>query len=226
MKGWGDLKGLNLTGLDPVVIDRFWTKVDLHGPDHDGSECWIFRGLGTTTLSGRYPMFGLPGHGPVAAHQVAYALTHDGRLPPDRILVNDCPTLHCVHHWTARTTVEAAQRIHRTSTLIPVDTIRDMRRSGMTAEEVAAAFPSLPRRVVDNVIANHTFADSDYQPAVKSRREEWPSRFRLSPEQIVEVQAERRDGATLRKIAERVGLPISTVWEAINGPSHRSRRKS
>lgn len=234
MTGWGELRGLDLTDLAPEIVERFWVKVDKDGPMWNGSPCWLFVGRPRTwygrtiPLSSSYSMFSVPSRRVVLAHHVAYALTHGGILPPNLITMKECPTSHCIRHWTACSRAEAGNAITRAVTLMPVEEMRALRRQGLSCEEIAAAFPALSQKQVSNVIRNRTFVDPDYQAEadaqVAAHRVEYPSRRRITPEQVDEIKAEVSSGATLKSIAHRLGAPYSTVWEAIHGPSHKARR--
>lgn len=66
--------------VDPTrrqMEDRFWSKVDVRGPD----ECWLWRGWRNQNGHGQ---FSLDGQRRMPAHVVAWVLTHGRPLPASK----------------------------------------------------------------------------------------------------------------------------------------------
>lgn len=82
---------------DPVIIGRFWTKVDLHGalPEHrpDLGHCWLWKASTTFGYGQFAPRNKMR---PLRAHRFAYELLV-GPIPEGLELDHLCRVRHCVN---------------------------------------------------------------------------------------------------------------------------------
>lgn len=93
-----------------VLCRRFWSKVDVRGPD----ECWPWKACrsGRKKSGKLYGRFGLRGRQIITAHRAAYLLTH-GEVADDLFVCHRCDyTLCCnpLHLWEGTAADNAADR--------------------------------------------------------------------------------------------------------------------
>lgn len=69
-------------------MERFWSKVDIKGPD----ECWLWQAEITKNGYGKFTI----GHHHIGAHRMAYEL-EVGIAPPNKIVRHTCDNSSCVN---------------------------------------------------------------------------------------------------------------------------------
>lgn len=82
--------------VPPEYAARFWARVDRRAPD----ECWLWLGAGRLGAYGGATI-GAIRRGPLAAHRIAYALTH-GEVPAGMSVCHACDNPLCcnpAHLW-------------------------------------------------------------------------------------------------------------------------------
>lgn len=224
MRGWGNNAGLDLRAVDPKFFDRLWAKIDkTTGPMFGRSRCWVWH-LGSND---KPPTWSIPGIGVRQAHQVVYALAHDGILPADLVMVKECETRRCVRHWKPYTSERAGQVIalRGARRKFPVDELRRRRKEGAGCAELAKEFPELTHYQIRELAANRHAPDPKYKaPPRGPRRKEHPE-LCTHPDLVEAVRAAHAAGHKLTDIAFAACLPFTTVWEIVNGPSSMARRE-
>lgn len=72
------------------VLERFWSKVLVSGPD----DCWLWTGM--TGGSNHYGVFSLGRGARERAHRFSYALAHSG-IPDGMVVCHSCDNPRCVN---------------------------------------------------------------------------------------------------------------------------------
>jgi hypothetical protein len=91
-----------IPALSADDLERFWSKVDVRGPD----ECWPWKGAPDRHGYGRIRIGGRSGR-TVLAHRVSYVLKN-GEPEPELVLDHDCRNRPCCNpdHTVPRTNQE------------------------------------------------------------------------------------------------------------------------
>lgn len=74
--------------ISASVVERFWDKVRVGGPNH----CWLWSGTPTYQGYGQLKV----GRSSVLAHRIAYEIGV-GPIPPGQEVSHRCPNYHCMN---------------------------------------------------------------------------------------------------------------------------------
>lgn len=220
------------------VSDRFWSKVDIQGPD----DCWLWQG--NSHVKG-YGIFWFEGKN-VRANRHALSITKGPAPFEGALSLHSCDNPPCCNpahlRWgTQQDNVD--DRNMRKGPLVgensPVATIDNQtvsgiyksRLDGLTIAEIASNL-SLPETTVENVYTGRSWSHRlgvDGNPTLSELRASKPKRKHVAHNRILtdemadRIFRGRMEGKSLDEISKEMGLPTGTVSHVYSGLSFTDR---
>jgi len=216
--------------IDKSVIDRFWDKVDVRGPD----DCWEWtasKSRGYGQMSSRY------GESPYKAHRLSWEI-HNGD-PADLCVLHTCDNPSCVnpahlflgtqrdnvHDMVSKGRSHGSQqrREENPAAILTEEDVAHIRSMYLTAsfrpKDISAAFP-VSYATVQSVLQNRSWHDPSYDPktvAGKVAGLPRPERRVLDDDGIESVLKMTAEGMSSRAIAKALGVSKPVVLKVRNG---------
>lgn len=178
--------------MDERDIRRFWSKVDVRGPD----ECWLWKPTRLTSGYGRFKIsIGEPRRD-WFAHRVSWRIAGDGTVPDGMWVLHKCDVPRCVnpaHLFLG--TVEDNTR----------DMIRKRRDNG-GRRVYGPKPPKRPRRTlsIENV-----------------KRGAGHHNAKLNDDAVRAIWNMRALGVSAERIAQQLDVSTHTVWDVLAGRAWR-----
>lgn len=204
------------------VSERFWSKVDVQGPD----DCWEWqahrdrKGYGKFQMSNSRP-----------AHRVAWELAN-GAIQNDLFVCHRCDNPSCCNPahlflGTNDDNLKDAVRKGRTSRgvnrpnskLTPEIVIEARRRyqAGEFSNNLATEFGVDEHTMYSAIIGKKSWQWIDGKCPLRGHKGKANGRCKLSPEQVRDIRRESAAGIKHESLAEKYAVSDSTISSIVSG---------